>query len=204
MISLNSPVRTWAHDWPAGLKLSALSVSTCVLFFIESLSVQVAVLTGVLVIYALPGRLFFVSGISKLRMLWPFLLLLGLWHLFIGDYAAGGVIAIRLISAVALANLVTMTTRLTDMIEVVRKLTAPLRTLGLNLRAFEIAIALVIRMTPVMFAKGVALQEAWRARSPKRVGWRIVLPFILLTLDDADHVADALKARGGLNSTEEY
>ena len=48
--------------------------------------------------------------------------------------------AISTVSAVALANLVTMTTRLSDMIAVVHRLTAPLRVLGLPSRALELAI----------------------------------------------------------------
>ena len=41
------------------------------------------------------------------------------------------------------------------------------------------------------------LRESWRARSPRRPGWRILLPATLAALDDADHVAEALRARGG-------
>ena len=38
MISLTSPVRTRAHDWPAGAKLAALCGATLGLFFIENLT----------------------------------------------------------------------------------------------------------------------------------------------------------------------
>ena len=89
------------------------------------------------------------------------------------------------------------------MIDVVRVLSAPLRRFGLNSRSLEIAIALVIRMTPVLLEKGQAISESWRARSRQKVSWRFIIPFALLALDDADQVADALKARGGLNSMEQ-
>ena len=82
-------------------------------------------------------------------------------------------------------------------------LCTPLRALGLSTRPLEIAIALVIRMTPVLLTKGRALSDAWRARSPRRANWRIILPFTLLALDDADHISDALRARGGLVSKED-
>ena len=106
-------------------------------------------------------------------------------------------ILLRLLSALALANLVTMTTRLSDMIDVVRLLTRPLAKLGLNPAALDMAIALVIRLTPVLAQKGRNLTQAWRARSPRKPSWRILLPFTVLALDDADHVAEALRARGG-------
>ncbi len=110
----------------------------------------------------------------------------------------------RLISAVALANLVTMTTRLTDLIGVIRVLSTPIRALGGHSRALEIAIALVVRMTPVLLHKGQMMSESWHARSRRKATWRILLPLTLLALDDADQVADALKARGGLLSPEDH
>ena len=45
---------------------------------------------------------------------------------------------------------------------------------------------------------GTALSLAWRARSRRRAGWRVIVPFMVLALDDADHVAEALRARGGI------
>ncbi|GAL15459.1 transmembrane component bioN of energizing module of biotin ECF transporter [Vibrio astriarenae] len=136
-------------------------------------------------------------------MIWPFVVLLLLWHGWGGELEQGVIIALRLVSAVALANLVTMTTRLSDMLEVVHFLTKPLRKVGLNTRALELAMALVIRMTPTLVVKGRLLAQAWRARSNGKFSWRVILPFTLTTLDDADHVAEALRARGGLTQLEE-
>ncbi|MEQ9259436.1 MAG: energy-coupling factor transporter transmembrane component T [Roseovarius sp.] len=200
MISLTSPVRTWAHGWPAGLKLAGLCAATLVLFFIESVPAHLAIFGAVLGVYALPGRVFLATGMRRLRLLWPFILVVMLWHLWEGSVAQGVAICLRLLSAVALANLVTMTTRLTDMIAVIRWLAAPLRRVGLETRALELAVALTIRMTPVLAEKGELLSASWRARARRRAGWRILLPFTLLALDDADHVAEALKARGGLGN----
>ena len=203
MISLTSPVRTRAHDWPAGAKLAALCGATLGLFFIENLTAHLVILAGVLALYAAPGRVFLRNGLRQLWMLWPFVLVVALYHLIDGSVGQGAVILLRLVSAVALANLVTMTTRLSDMIAVVHWLCTPLRALGLSTRPLEIAIALVIRMTPVLLTKGRALSDVWRARSPRRANWRIILPFTLLALDDADHISDALRARGGLVSKED-
>ena len=120
MISLTSPIKTRAHFWPAGAKLAALCLSTAGLFFIQNLFAHIAILTAILALYAAPGRLFFTSGLSKLWMLWPFVIIVCGWHWVTDSYVQGVVIVLRLVSAVALANLVTMTTRITDMIDVVR------------------------------------------------------------------------------------
>ncbi len=203
MISLTSPVETRAHGWPAGAKLAGLCLATPALFLVDGPAILAAVTLLVLALYALPGRVFLAAGLRRLRMLWPFLLVVIGWAALEGRPAEGASVALRMISAVALANLVTMTTRLSDMIAVVATLCRPLRRIGLQTRALEIAIALVIRMTPVLLERGAELGQAWRARSRRRPGWRIILPFALLAFDDAERVSEALKARGGLLPTKE-
>ncbi len=203
MISLTSPIETRAHGWPAGLKLAGLCVVTIVLFQMQSLWFHLAAFATTLAFYALPGQSFLRAGLRSLKVLWPFVLLVGIYHIIIRSPVDGMVIILRMLTAVGLANLVTMTTRLSDMIAVVRWLATPLRALGLRTEYLETAIALVIRFTPVLLAKGTHLTEAWRARSARRPGWRIILPFTVLALDDADHIADALRARGGFDAMKE-
>lgn len=198
MISLTSPVETRAHGWPAGGKLAALCLATMVLFAVADLSWHFGFLAGALTLYALPGRQFFQGGMRRLRVLWPFVLIILLWHFVTDDFAIGAVIVLRMITAVGLANLVTMTTKLSDMIEVVRWLSAPLRRFGVQTRSIELAIALVIRFTPVLAQKGQTLALAWKARAARRLGWQVITPFAVLAIDDAEHVAEALRARGGL------
>lgn len=203
MISLTSPVRIWAHDLPAGLKLAALSAATPGLFFVRDPALMAAALAAVLALYASAGGTFLRAGARRVRALWPILAMVALWHVWIGEAAAGAVLAMRLTAAVALANFVTMTTRLMDMVDAVHVLTRPLARLGLRPRALDLAIALTVRMVPALTQKGAGLVEAWRARSPRRAGWRIVLPLTVLALDDADRVAEALRARGGVEDLKE-
>ena len=203
MISLTSPVKTFAHRWPASLKLIGLCAATASLFAVEDVRVQGIVLIAVAGLYVLPGRLFFVAGMRQLRLLWPFIAIVGIWHLWTREFELGATVILRMLSAVGLANLVTMTTRLSDMIKVIKVITKPLRRFGLNSRILELAIAMVIRLTPVLVQKGSQLSMSWRARSRRAPSWRIILPFTVLALDDADHVAEALRARGGFNSLEE-
>lgn len=197
MISLTSPLETWAHRIPAGIKLLALSALTAALFLFGPVGLAIALL-AVMTLYLTAGASFAAQGARHLRMLWPFLLLIAIWHGVTGQVQAGFSIALRLLAALALANFVTMTTRLTDMIAVLTWLLAPLRRLGLSTRALELAIAMVLRFTPMLVENGNRLAMSWRARSPRRPGWRIVMPMAGLALDDADHVAEALRARGGM------
>jgi biotin transport system permease protein len=198
MLTLTCPVKTPLHRIPAGPKLLALAALSVAVFQLQTPVLVGAAVAATAAIYLAFGVKFARNGAVLLRPLWPFLLILGLWHGWTGSPTAGAVLGGKMLVAVALANLVTMTTQLSDMIAVVERAAAPLSRIGLSPRTLAVAIALVIRFTPVLMDKAALLGQAWRARSPKRVNWRIILPLALMALDDADHVAEAIKARGGL------
>lgn len=197
MLTLTSPVEIWAHRLPAGVKLAALCAFTVLLFALKTPTALLLAAAATATLTASGGAVFAKTALTMLRPLWPFVLIVGLWHLWIGAPAQGASIVIRLITAVAAANFVTMTTRLSDMITVLETLTRPLARLGLSPRAFALAVALTIRFIPVTLTRMQLIRESWRARSPRRPGWRILLPATLAALDDAEAVAEALRARGG-------
>lgn len=198
MLTLTSPVETWAHRLPAGVKLATLCAVTLGLFRLTQPLSQGAALAAIAVVVATGGPRFAVASLRMLRPLWPFVLLVALWHLWLRD--PGGVtILLRMAAAVAAANFVTMTTRLTDMLAVFETLARPFARFGLSPRMIGLAVALVIRFLPVMLTRAAQIGESWRARSARRPGWRVILPTTLAALDDADRVAEALRARGGVS-----
>lgn len=195
MISLTSPVRTRAHGWPVGAKLAGLCIASTGLFMVQGIWFHAAALAVVAALYALPGRAFLRAGLSALRVLVPFVVLVMAWHVLTGSTLTGIEVNLRMLTLVALANLVTMTTRLDDLVGMLHRLTAPLRRMGLSTQMLELGVPLVVRFTPVLIDKAGQLSQAWRARARSRPGWRILLPLSLQALDDADHVAEALRAR---------
>lgn len=197
MLTLTSPVETPLHRLPAGLKLAALCAFTVLLFRTGDPAILAAIAAALAAVHLALGRPIATQALRQLRPLWPFLLLLALWHGWTGEIAQGTAIALRLITAVAAANLVTMTTRLTDMLATLDRLAAPFARMGLPTRRLTLAIALTIRFIPVLSDRIDALRSAWSARSPRPPGWRILIPAALAALDEADHVAEALRARGG-------
>ncbi|MBA3911433.1 MAG: ABC transporter permease [Rhodobacter sp.] len=197
MLTLTSPVEIWAHRLPAGLKLAALALGTMGLFALQAPLPLAATAAATAALYASGGTRFATTGLRLMRPLWPFVLIVGLWHLWSADLAGGAAILLRLLSAVALANFVTMTTRLSDMIAVFQTLARPLAPLGLPPRRLALAMALVIRFIPVMLDRLDQISQSWTARSSRRPGWRVLVPATLAALDDADRAAEALRARGG-------
>lgn len=197
MLTLTSPVETWAHPLPAGLKLAVLAVGTVMLFALRGPMPLAVACAGVAGLYLTGGVTFARAGLRLLRSLAMFILIVGLWHLWTRDFTGGTVVILRMLAAVALANFVTMTTRLSDMIAILQTLARPLGALGLSPRRLAIAMALVIRFIPVMLDRLAQITEAWAARSPRRPRWRVMVPATLAALDDADRAAEALRARGG-------
>lgn len=198
MLSLTSPVETPAHGWRAGPKLLALAGLTLGLFLPTpgwpALALALAVLAAAAVT---AGRWAILAAWLRLfRPLWPFALLLILWHGVTRTPLEGAVILLRMAAAMGAANLVTMTTRLADLQGLVLWLMRPLAPI-LPAKPLAIAIALMIRFVPVMSDRAAQLAQAWAARSARRPRARLMAPLALAALDDADRVAEALRARGG-------
>lgn len=198
MLTLTSPVDTPFHRIPAGVKLAALCAFTIWLFAADGMLPLTLSLTAVVACFATGGPLFAATGARLLWPLWPFVLIVGVWHGVTGAMLDGTAIILRMIAAVAAANLVTMTTRLDDMIAIIQRTATPLAALGLPPRRFALAVALVIRFIPVLSRHAAQITEAWRARSARRPRWRILPALTLSAIDDAEHVAEALRARGGV------
>lgn len=196
MLTLTSPVETPLHRLPAGAKLAALAVFTLVLFRLSS-PLPLAGAAVLVALLHLPwGRTFVLHALRMLRPLWPFVAVVALWHLWTLDLRGGAVILLRMVTAVAAANLVTMTTRLSDMLAVFETLARPLAPI-LPPRRLALAFALVIRFIPTLSDRMALLAQAFRARSPRRPGWRLAVPATLAALDGAEQAAEALRARGG-------
>lgn len=197
MLTLTSPIETPFHGWPAGLKLGLLCAFTAWLFAAPGLAWLAASLGVVGLCYLTGGAAFLWHGVRLLWPLWPFVLIVGVWHGWTNDVTGGAVVILRLITALAAANLVTMTTGLAPMIRVVEWLLRPLAPV-LPPRRLALAIALVIRFIPVLGQHADRLAEAWRARSPRPARWRLLPPLALSAIDEAERVAEALRARGGV------
>jgi biotin transport system permease protein len=196
MLTLTSPVETWAHRLPAGGKLLALAFATTALFLIGSPLALSGALAATGGLYLSGGARFAGTGLRLLWPLWPFVVIVGLWHIWTQDLTGGAMVLLRMVTTVALANFMTMTTRLSDMLSVFEALARPLARV-LPPRQLALAFALVIRFIPVMLDRLDQISASWRARSPRRPRWRVLVPATLAALDDADRVAEALRARGG-------
>lgn len=197
MLTLTSPFRTPLDRLSAKFKLLLLALFTIVLFALSSPIWLTLAALSVILLHLFCGMRFARYAASLLLPIWPFVLLLAVWHGWHDDLEEGAVILLRMITAIAAANLVTLTTRLNQITEVFEWLFQPFSPV-IPPKRLALAVALVIRFVPRFRELLFQLNQAWRARSSRRPGWRLMLPAIISALEDADRIAEALRARGGL------
>ena len=177
--------------------------AAAILFFIKNPIVMFSIFAALLIIYfSVGGFKFLWVGLYQLKVTIPFIIILGFWHLYLDQLDRGVTLIFRLISAFLIANLFILTSKIHDMILAIQKYSFYLKNFGINPHAVSITIGLFIRSIPILKQRAKNLMLAQSARSTKRSFWRISVPLAISILDDADHVSEALRARGGIRKKE--
>ncbi|MDX5594848.1 energy-coupling factor transporter transmembrane protein EcfT [Pseudovibrio sp. SPO723] len=196
MVSLYISGPSWAHRLPASVKLVFLCLITLLLFPLDQWWQQAIGLAAVLGFYGSLGK----KGLKALKVLKNLLWMLSfifLIHLAFTSWEDGIVISLRLVTLVLLANFLSITTKMDDLMDAIEPLFRPLSVFGVTSKKIALAVALVIRFVPMLMAVFMSLQEAYRARTGKGSSMRLLAPFVIHALKLADEVAEALTARGG-------
>ncbi len=184
-------------------KIILSCTAAAILFFIKNPLFMLSIFLVLLLIYFLVGGLKFLgSGLYHLKITIPFVFILAIWHLYIDNLDNGVTLIFRLISAFLIANLFLLTSKIHDIILAIQKYSFYLKIFRINPHAVSITIGLFIRSIPILNQRAKNLMLAQSARSTKRSFWRISVPLALSILDDADHVSEALRARGGIKKRE--
>lgn len=104
---------------------------------------------------------------------------------------------LRLTALAFLATAVTITVSISQFMDEITRAATPLERLGLVKAAdIGLAVGLVVRFVPEIVNRYHAVRDAHRARGlPVRMA-TIIVPLVIMTLKDADAIADAIDARG--------
>jgi biotin transport system permease protein len=194
MISLYISQPTWLHKWPAGLKLVALAVCSLLMLPVSDWRFLLASCAMTSLLYLSLGQ----AGWQRLRALNSLLILvicLGVFQALVATWQAGMVSVFRILLMVMLADLVTATTPMQAMMRALMPVLRPLRILGLKPDRLALAVALVVRFVPVLFAQWQSQRDAWRARSNRSPGLKLLAPFITEALKRTDEIAESIAAR---------
>lgn len=187
---------TWLHAVPAWAKLAVLSLAGTLLFATLNLAVLAACCAAAVLLFASLGREARRAQLG-LRGLAVVLALVLAFHLAMGTWQLGAQAALRLAALALLGLALTLTTRFSDLLDVIEALLAPLGRLGLRPQRIALAFALMLRFIEVFFLHWQQLDEACRARSGRPGGLRLLSPLVVLAFATAERVGDALSARLG-------
>jgi len=125
MLCFDSPVVTHWHGVPVLWKFLSVCVCSVTLFLFDAIALQLAALLMCGFFYLCAGMTFFIAGLKRLRFLWPIMLVILIWHGLTGTAVQGLGIVLRLTSIIALSNLMTMTSRLSDLLNLVQRAFKP-------------------------------------------------------------------------------
>ncbi|MCL2784696.1 MAG: energy-coupling factor transporter transmembrane protein EcfT [Propionibacteriaceae bacterium] len=194
MLSLFTPGNSLIHRTPAWVKLLMLAILGTTAMLISSAIILGAGLALIALGYItarVPWRL--VWRISRMVVLFVGLIAAVQW-LFMSAHS-GLVVGLRITILVTAANLLTLTTSMTDLISAVETWLKPLMRVGVRPDRVGIAIALTLRFIPVLIEQGRCIREAQAARGVK-ARFTYLVPLIIRTLRMADGVGEALEVRG--------
>ena len=196
MGSLYSEHRTWLHAVPAGLKLLILAVMGAALFFTDRVAVLLPSTLLCVVMFASLGRASWRASKLWVSLLVACLLVLG-FHALMQHLMLGVTSALRLLSTALMGVALTLTTRYSDLLDVLERWLAPLKHVGIRVDRLALQLALMLRFVDHFFVLWQRLDDAHRVRTGRAGGVRLLAPLTIQMLRSARRVADTLELRLG-------
>ena len=196
MRSLHVDGTGWLYRVSPRFKLLTLMGFSIALFLTRDLAALVAatvLAAGVLSATRLPLR----DIALRLRPVMLTIFLVAAFSYLLLPVNDASVNLLRLTALALLATAVTITVSISQFMDEITLAAGPLERLGL-LKAADIglAVGLVVRFVPEIVNRYHAVRDAHRARGlPVRMA-TIIVPLVIMTLKDADAIADAIDARG--------
>lgn len=102
---------------------------------------------------------------------------------------------LRLLSLVMLADLVSVTTPIAEMLRVIRTMLKPLTYLGLHTRGVGLSVGLVIRLAGLLRQRLNSAAQAFQARSQRPARLQVIIPVVRQMAQANEQLAEALHAR---------
>ncbi len=194
-IGLYHPGSSVLHRLPAGVKLAGMLAAIVGLLLLHApwqLGIAAIAVAGLYATARIPVRLAW----SQLRPLRYLLILVAALQLLLADWRTAVMVCGTLLLAVAIAALVTLTTRVTAMLDLCVRLLRPLRRVGVDPDRAGLVLAMTIRCIPLVAAIVASVGEARKARGLGFSLTALAAPTVIRCLRSADALGEALAARG--------
>lgn len=184
------------HRAPPGVKLGGLVAFSLAVFITGNLwALSGFAALAAFAYFTLPIELR--PALARLVPMAFAILLVGGFSLIFNPWEQALASVLRLSALMLAAAAITTTTPVPAFIDTITRAARPLEKIGL-VRAADIglAVGLVIRFVPDILSSYGAIRDAHRARGIRFRPTGAIVPLIILTLRNADSIADAIDARG--------
>jgi biotin transport system permease protein len=194
-LGLYQPGSSVLHRMSAGWKLAGMLVTVVAVVLLRQwwqLATAAAVVTLLYAAARIPPRVAW-TQLRPLKYLIPILAALQIW---LADWQTAVRVCGTIVLAVAIAALVTLTTRVSDMLDALVPVLRPLRRVGVDPDRIALLMAVTIRCIPLVAGIVSTVTEARKARG---LGFSVVAlgaPVVIRSLRAADALGEALIARG--------
>ena len=201
MLSLYRPGTGFFHRIPAGWKVLYLALAMIALSLLPSTWWAAAVAAGATFVgYVVAGLPRVRWGIRELvtvgvELKWLLLILL-IGQLLFTPLEPAISSTVRILAAVALAALMTLTTPTSELLDVTERALYPLKWVRIDPARVALLLAITLSAVPSLMRAGTQVREAQRARGSRGNMRHFTLAFLILSLKHADEVGEALAARG--------
>ncbi|MFC9790769.1 energy-coupling factor transporter transmembrane component T family protein [Rhodococcus sp. NPDC127528] len=195
-LGLYHPGRSVLHRLPAGVKLAGLVAALVCLAVVVREPWQLVPASAVVVAGFLVARIPLRLALSQLRPVLWMLLFIGLFQAIFTGWQRALVVCGVLLLSVAVAALVTLTTRVLDMLDAVHRGLTPLRRFGVDTDRVGLVMAMTIRCIPLLSGLVASVTEARKARGLGFSLRALAVPVVIGALRTADAMGEALAARG--------
>lgn len=183
------------HRVPLPVKLVVLCFLAIALFLVRSPWLLAPVPVVAAIVYLSTGQSAR-QALSRLKPVFFTVLLVAFFSLIAVSPQEAALQILRLTALMLFAAAVTATTTVNAFISTITSAARPLERLGLC-RADDIGLAfgLVVRFVPEIMVRYAALRDAHKARGLRLRPFTLISPLIILTLREADQIAQAIDAR---------
>lgn len=185
------------HRVAAGVKVAALAVAAVMTLVLVTSPIRAGVAAGILFALWLIARVGFRALWHQLLALrWMILFLVVTQLLFVAPLVVA-VTTSRILIVLLLAALLSLTTKVSELLAAFQTFLRPLRVFGLDGDRVALVLALTITTVPLITRLVERIREGRAARGARTGVLGYGVPLLVLALQHSDQLGDALDARGG-------
>lgn len=182
------------HAMRPDVKCVVLLAAGTGLFLVENISIMVAMSGATLAVCHL-SQIEMRRFLRILKAAGLIFCLLFAFHIYSHDIVTAVAIGLRLAVLLLLGAVFTLTTQVSDLLEVFRRALGWTARFGVDVEKTSLALALAIRFVPLIAEIAAEVREAQAARGLENNVFAVAMPVLHRTLQMAGDIADAIDAR---------